>query len=301
MRTFDLTLVPPPRPKPGHRGDHPDHVIWAKHGTPWNGSLKQLEALLATPIPAAAKFACGYFLIGAFRDHRPTAGAFQHASVIGLDIDHGLTIADVERALAPWAHIIYTTWQHTDASPRFRVVVPLARDTDAADTRKTWEFLNARLGGNVDPATKNLNRNLFLPAVRPDGVASTVRLHLDTPCLDPAEIPDPPTPPPRRRFAERAGEMPVIRVSMRNLSFALEIRLAEPTVRLGIAQDLGATLSGEGDRAYADHLACPRCARPSVWYWVSPQCSTHARCHHLKSCGWSGPLSELLIHVGGAA
>jgi hypothetical protein len=90
--------------------------------------------------------------------------------------------------------------------------------------------------------------------------------------------------------------MPTISVSGANLGFAIEFRLAEPSVRRDIAKELRASIGGTEDREYASHVACPKCARRSAWFWISPGRAAHARCKHKNSCGWRGSLLTLISH-----
>ena len=60
---------------------------------------------------------------------------------------------------------------------------------------------------------------------------------------------------------------------------------------------LGGRLVGEGDAQRVVGVPCPRCERPSVWWWVSPASWAGAGCSHRKSCGWTGWVDQLAAEV----
>jgi hypothetical protein len=68
-------------------------------------------------------------------------------------------------------------------------------------------------------------------------------------------------------------------------------------VRREVASRLGATVRGVGDTERADGVPCPGCGRPSAWFFLAPHRATRARCKHRKSCGWTGPLTDLLARA----
>lgn len=86
-------------------------------------------------------------------------------SALVLDFDHLADPDDVRAAWEPWFHVVHTTWSHTEAAPRVRLVVPLARLVDAEDQPAAWAWAAARAGGRADPAGKGLASTFALPAV----------------------------------------------------------------------------------------------------------------------------------------
>jgi hypothetical protein len=88
-----------------------------------------------------------------------------------------------------------------------------------------------------------------------------------------------------------------VRVPHHRVEQALRRRLAEPEVRREVADRLGATVRGAGDSERAEGLACPACGRPSAWFLLAPHRATRARCKHRTSCGWTGPLTDLLARA----
>lgn len=69
----------------------------------------------------------------------------------------------------------------------------------------------------------------------------------------------------------------------------------DPGTRARLGEARGGKLSGEGSGASVKGVVCPQCHRPSVWWPVYPRCTAgNARCAHLNSCGWWGPLTAFL-------
>ncbi|NDC64868.1 MAG: hypothetical protein EBZ59_13020, partial [Planctomycetia bacterium] len=96
--------------------------------------------------------------------------------------------------------------------------------------------------------------------------------------------------------ASTRTERPTLRVPARLRQHAVEVRLSrDPWSRERVAAQLGATVSGEGDRRRASGIACPACARASVWFYLAPSRQHRARCNHLNSCGWVGGPDELML------
>ena len=68
-------------------------------------------------------------------------------------------------------------------------------------------------------------------------------------------------------------------------------RLRDPGERRALALELRAQISDDGSTARA--IRCPRCARSSAWYAITPERWYGAACSHRQSCGWSGRLPDL--------
>lgn len=236
---------------------------------------------LALPAWSPARFA-----VGAFRK----SAAVADVSCIVLDFDAG----DPAAALGAWSGalvVMHTTWSHTLEAPRFRVVVPLARPVPLARWAEAWALAGARSPG-ADPACKDPARLYFRPAL---------------PCVEAPHfakvqggelfdvlgiLPDPPSP--ITTSATPASARLLVPARLRD--HAIGIRLAhDPDSRGRIASDLGATVTGDATDRRAVDIACPACARRSVWFYVSPSRLRRARCNHRNSCGWIGALDELLL------
>ena len=294
MRRFHITVFPAPRVKPGGDPDTSEGVYWSTTGEPWEGDLAALVRLLTTPTPAPGKFACPYFVACSLAEGVRRSGSFERASVIGLDIDNGITSQDAHRHFLDCVHVIYMSWSHRPESPRFRLVIPLHRDINAREYKLLWQVLAERIPGSVDTQTRDLARALFLPAVRPDGWRAPAKAWLEAPLADPDRMLEralalvhPPAPPPR--------PPPPISVPPELARAVAARRLAtDPEVRRRAAEHLNATVR----ESRAERIPCPKCGRPSVWFWLDPSRMRTARCNHRNSCGWYGRLEDLLEPQG---
>lgn len=94
---------------------------------------------------------------------------------VGLDLDPPKTAADPAawaaalgsalEALAPYEHVVWTTFSSTSDLPRLRVILPLAEPTDADGYDAAHAQLSALLPGIVDQNAKDASRYHYLPAV----------------------------------------------------------------------------------------------------------------------------------------
>lgn len=85
-----------------------------------------------------------------------------------LDVD-GVTNEQVESLctiLAPYAHVLYSTWGHAAARPLFklRVVTPFDRPVEASEWRAFWPRFNYWFGSYGDTQCKDPSRIYFVPA-----------------------------------------------------------------------------------------------------------------------------------------
>lgn len=295
-RVFRLTLFPAPAVRPGGDPNRNDGVYWPGAGRPWEGDLPALVRLLTTPTPAPGKFACPYFVAGPLQDGVRLEENLGAASVLALDVEKGVGSLEAHRRFLDCLHVIYMSWRHTPEAPRFRLVIPLARDVSPREYRLLWAVLSRRIPGSVDELTKDAARAMFLPAVRPDGWRAPAKAWEEAPLLDPTallaealKLVSPPPPP--RRPSEPVHLPPELAraVAARRLA-------TDPDVRRRAAEHLQATVRA----TRAEHIACPSCGRHSVWFWLDPSRMKTAACDHRNSCGWWGRLEDLLDHAGGS-
>ena len=294
MRTFTLTVLPAPTIRPGGDPSDAAGVVWPAAGESRALHARELVAFFLVRHLAPGKFACPYFLVGAFADGVRRNSAFLFASVVALDVEKGPTTQEAHALFRGWAHIVYTTWSHRADAHRFRVVFPLARDVSADEYKRLWSRLAAMLGTGADAQTKDLARALFLPSQRPDGGRSAAKAWEDAPFLDPdavlAEVP----PSPRRPLSP---PRPPVRLPPGIARREAQERLkTDPACRQRAAEYLDATIRGNR----AEGVLCPRCERTSVWFWIEPGRMSIASCNHRNSCGWWGHLDELLDAHGGS-
>lgn len=224
-------------------------------------------------------------------------------SCLALDFDDGTTIDAAAEAWMDWPHVIHTSWSHTEAHHKFRLVVPLETPIPVAGFARVWHWAAAR-SPQIDPSCKDPSRMYHVPAVRSHDWPRVHRVH-DEPSrmlsLDPDRLPMTPSEAEadrRRRLpkpAPPAGAPPLVR--RRALSDRLKI---DPDARMRAASALNASIAG-GSKPRADHIACPQCSRPSVWFYIQPGQFSGAQCVHKNSCGWHGWVDQLLAIHGRAA
>ena len=85
-----------------------------------------------------------------------------------LDYDQGTAIADAVEIWEGMAGFLHTTRSHTNAHPRFRVVLPLSRAVSAFEYAGLWRRVSA-IAGAVDPAPKDASRFWYWPGVQDGG------------------------------------------------------------------------------------------------------------------------------------
>lgn len=240
-------------------------------------------------IPTTNKLALPAWSPARFAPGRPRcAEAVLDLSCLVLDYDQGAPDA----ALSAWVGLIavaHSTWSHTEASPRFRVVVPLARPIPAARWARAWAWAITR-APEADVACKDASRLYFRPAVPSADAPRFSRVQVGD-LLDLLSLlPEGPEP------APAAALRPPLVVPARLRRHAIDVRLAhDPASRERVASEVGASLAGEGCHRRASGVTCPACGRASVWFYLSPERLRRARCNHRNTCGWTGPLDELLI------
>ena len=211
-------------------------------------------------------------------------------SCLVLDVDGGIGIDEALDRCAPFTVALHTSWSHQPAAPCFRLVLPLATPVPGDRWGEAWSAAVEALGLPVDRKCCNANRRYLLPALpgadaQHHAEARTTDLALDLLPLLPAV----------EAHAHTAPPMRTVRVPHFRVERAVRRRLAvEPDARRRLADDLGAAIRGAGGTERAEGVPCPACGRPSVWFLLAPERATRARCKHRNSCGWTGPVAELL-------
>lgn len=214
------------------------------------------------------------------------ASSVTEISCLVLDVDDGTSIDTIWSLWPTHARILHTSWSHTSQHPKARLVVPVAQPIPRDQWHRAWSWaaLHARRHGvAVDRACSDASRIYFLPASPSASSAREVRDALDLPVL---EIP-------ARRLVDPAR---AISLARRRVSVTRDARTSwqDPDARETAARSVGATLAGEGADRRAEDVTCPICARPSVYWYLTPRSrSGWAACSHRQSCGWRGPISSL--------
>lgn len=92
--------------------------------------------------------------------HRAEEDALPGFNLVVLDIDHGLPIETALNLLSDYKLLLYTTKRHTDAEPRYRIVIPTNYELklDAKDHKEFMANVYAALPFEVDTVTGQRSR-----------------------------------------------------------------------------------------------------------------------------------------------
>jgi len=216
-----------------------------------------------------------------------SASAVQQVTALVLDIDHGATIDQVWSLWPRNTRFLYTSWNHSEQSPKFRLAVPLLDPVSSLAWDKTWRAARfhaaAAAGVAIDATCKNPDRIYFLPARQWTGQPFEYREYRGS-LLDLRwrNIPDPAPPAPFRESRARPEDAE---------HHPRKDRYNDAVERLALAESRRFRVTGEGMRAAAHRIPCPGCGRHSALYHIESK--GWAWCHHLNSCTWRGPLTAL--------
>lgn len=225
-----------------------------------------------------------------------SAAAVSEVSCLVLDYDDGTPMRAAHAAWADYPHIMHTSWSHSRARPRYRIVVPLLRPVAAGGWARVFAWALGR-APQIDRQCKDPSRLFFAPS-HPEGAQGAWAgawvgpgRMLD---LDPETLP--PTPQEVARATPRPVAPPVRYgpgMSRAAVERAVSERLkSDEGLRRLVADRLGAVIA-EGAIPRADRIRCPSCGRPSVHYLLIPGAWNGARCSHRNSCGWAGWVDQL--------
>lgn len=127
-----------------------------------------LAAMVTTPGHAASKLSAPGWSPATFSGTRANANVVEVGALV-LDYDGGVSISDVEVAVSGLAAAWHTSWSHTEANPRFRLVVNVSRSMTPDEFVRVWAwgFERFRSGtGRADPSCKDVSRPWVLPVQR---------------------------------------------------------------------------------------------------------------------------------------
>lgn len=109
-----------------------------------------------------------FFLAGHFKGSRRVEEEMLFRSLLTIDIDHPeMSLSDLEYQLTmniDTAYIAYSTFQHSPAAPRIRLVIPLSAPVSPAQYRILSRSFCDELGVKVDSASFVPNQAMFLPS-----------------------------------------------------------------------------------------------------------------------------------------
>lgn len=110
-----------------------------------------------------------------------------HVSCLVLDYDAGARIPEATAPFADHFHLVHTTWSHTPAHPKFRVILPLAVPVPAAHWDALWKWAHEKSGGEIDRAMSGHAANYALPATANRDAPREAISHA-APFLDPRDL-----------------------------------------------------------------------------------------------------------------
>lgn len=132
----------------------------------------------------------GGFVGGVLAGGRRTAETVESRSLITLDldnIDRGGDVWPLVETCLDWAACLYSTHSHTEANPRVRLIMPLARDVTGEEyeaiARKIAEMIGIDL---CDDTTFEASRLMYWPSCPHD--APYVFREQEGPAVDPDEV-----------------------------------------------------------------------------------------------------------------
>ncbi len=117
---------------------------------------------------------------------RGTAGV-SHVSCLVLDYDAGARIPEATAPFASYFHLVHTTWSHSPAHPKFRVILPLAAAVPADKWEELWKWAHRESGGEIDVAMSGAAATYALPAT-PYRDAAREALSNAAKILDPRDL-----------------------------------------------------------------------------------------------------------------
>ena len=208
------------------------------------------------------------------------------ASCLVLDYDDNTDLDGAMAIWGQWYSIYYSTWSHTRAAPRFRVVLPLAREVTPGEYPTLWRWAEMTANRQIDKACKDISRAWARFAVPDTGSDDAFAEHAWGHLLDPNKVIPlaPPLPEPVR---------PRKTINLQQLSqqYAHLAHLhLDPDSRAELGHHLGGVVNDDCVKL----VECPRCKRNAVWWWLDPTLQIDAFCNHRQSCGWRGPVAALI-------
>ncbi len=100
-------------------------------------------------------------------------------TMIMLDIDSGMPIEEVVRIMEGTESVIHTTFSHTPALPKLRVVLPLRQPARPAEAKMLFDIMQERFGGRLDSACFDVARLYYLPRCPKDAEHLFQSIHLE--------------------------------------------------------------------------------------------------------------------------
>lgn len=84
-------------------------------------------------------------------------------TMIVLDIDCGMSLAETQKIMAGTESVIHTTFSHTPEHPKLRVIIPLKKAVTPLHAKAIFLQMQERFGGRLDSACFDVARMFYLP------------------------------------------------------------------------------------------------------------------------------------------
>lgn len=147
----------------------------SRHWTPGEVTWEKIQLWMASPFGVKK---CGTYLLGTLiqttvehsgkpcTDYHRRKHSVVYRSVLTLDVDYPEEgFVGRVRALLPYRHLIHTTFSSTPDAPRYRLLIPLARDVSPAEYTALAQEVMETLGiDQFDKGSAEPERYMFLPA-----------------------------------------------------------------------------------------------------------------------------------------
>ncbi|MES2025268.1 MAG: DUF927 domain-containing protein [Pseudomonadota bacterium] len=85
-------------------------------------------------------------------------------SMAVIDVDDGTAHELLLKRFSGYSCLIHSSFSHSSASEKYRVILPLSAPVPAHEWKQVWERINLLAGGCNDPATKDPARLYYKPA-----------------------------------------------------------------------------------------------------------------------------------------
>jgi hypothetical protein len=148
-------------------------TVTEQRALPWSVLVERLTWPARWP---GDKLSAPAWLPVRLKDGAPMVRKDAHVAAISclvLDIDDGAQVDEMRWALSNMGRTaaIHTTWSHSPAKHKARVIFPFAQECPRSEWAEVWAAADvwARTwGATIDPACKNPSRLYFLPALPDD-------------------------------------------------------------------------------------------------------------------------------------
>lgn len=285
---------------------------WEQRTITWSSLSKMLIARPVGPLATCNKASAPMWVPARLKLTEPIGGKLYgrrqkvnvaHVSSLVLDYDEldFLKMRKVWGYWSQWRAVAHTTGSATIENPKLRIIVYLDQDISADlwthFIKVATSHCQKETGIQADPKCTDSSRPFYLPhTASPDSFWWSERAKEGappfacTPVLATAA---------QWIVAERAEEKRKREAALREsrLRYAgmpkLPIETSykhlldnDPVIRKEVLSNY------KVNEDIARHMPCPGCSKNTVW---APTHAGLARCNHVLSCGWVGPLDQLDI------